>query len=140
MTRTFLTRLVGVLALAIGLALSVMANSASAQVVDRPAPPTLQVQTQAAAAPGSPVQTLPGGPSDAAAPNVAAASNPCGFFTRWDAYYNHCGYNSITIRVNFWYGANYRDITVWPGTSNLSTHPYLQGAGMITNAWCIRNC
>ncbi|NUT48155.1 MAG: hypothetical protein HOV94_12720 [Saccharothrix sp.] len=73
----------------------------------------------------------------------AAAS--CGFFTdpsdHYYAKYNHCGWApSIKIRVNFWYGWSTRDIWVGRYVTNLSTHWQLQGAGMITNAWCIQYC
>ncbi|WP_148107802.1 DUF6355 family natural product biosynthesis protein [Kibdelosporangium aridum] len=65
----------------------------------------------------------------------------CGFYAGpIDAYYKHCGTNWITIRVRFWYGASIKDIRVGPGITNLSNHPDLQGSGLITNAWCVKDC
>lgn len=163
MTRTFILRLLGVLGLALGLSLAVTAGSASAQIaMGGPYGPTgtssgqSQIQTRPDifqppySAPGSQIQntTDPGSQIQAGSQGGAEANGlsttdyrNCGFWVRWDSYYTHCGpAYSIKIRVNFWYGANYRDIWVGRGTTNLSTHPYLQGAGMITNAWCIQNC
>lgn len=166
--QSVLTRLGGVVALTLGLIFTLLAGSASAQISlkpDGPFTPPYSVPTVATApdagTPGGPYQPtgasgqylpqdgepgsrIQGGPHapDAASNDMSAKrSEQCGFYVRWDSYYKHCGgAQSIKIRVNFWYGANFRDIWVPRGITNLSTHPYLQGAGMITNAWCIQYC
>lgn len=124
MTRLFVTRLLGVLVLATGLAVSTFAATASA------------APTTGTSAPSAIVVT-----SGVSTEDATIQADPCGFFTRpFEAFYNHCGSNWIIIRVNFWYGASYTDIWVGPGTTNLTTHRQLQEGGFITNAWCITNC
>ncbi|KOX27079.1 hypothetical protein ADK67_14760 [Saccharothrix sp. NRRL B-16348] len=157
MTRTFILRLLGVLGLALGLSLAVTAGSASAQIaMGGPYGPTgansgqSQIQTQPSTFrapntnPGSQIQNGTQGGGGVSAQDVSAAAS-CGFFVdRSDhhyAKYNHCGSSpSIKIRVSFWYGWSTRDIWVGRYVTNLSTHSQLQGAGMITNAWCIERC
>ncbi|MFF5051697.1 DUF6355 family natural product biosynthesis protein [Micromonospora sp. NPDC000663] len=76
--------------------------------------------------------------------NVAAAT-PCGWSTPsvQTAWYNHCGSGPVVIQVEFfWRTSMYhpdRFICVWPGVTNLSTHPSLQG-GLITYAYYTRPC
>ncbi|ONI88042.1 hypothetical protein ALI22I_20070 [Saccharothrix sp. ALI-22-I] len=156
--RQFLTRLGLVLAVAVGAALSLAGNASAQMALGGPYGPTdtgrhSQIQT---VTPGSQVSgtTLgaqnrqePAAPSAPSSPSSTAggvgtlAYGDCGFYTGRDAWYRHCKNSWIIIRVNFWYGANYRDIWVGPNsTTNLSRHPDLQGAGLITNAWCIRYC
>ncbi|MDU0294814.1 DUF6355 family natural product biosynthesis protein [Saccharothrix longispora] len=166
MTRTFVMRLLGIVGLALGLTMAVSAASASAQIAMGgpygPAGengPRSQIQTRPDvfqppySAPGSQIQSTdaPGsqiqkGPQNGAVSTQgASAAASCGFFIdtsdRHHAKYNHCGWSqSIKIRVNFWYGWSTRDIWVGRYTTNLSTHWQLQGAGMVTNAWCVQNC
>lgn len=167
---TALFRLGGVLALALGLAFTLLAGSASAQMSLKPDGPfqapysSLDGQTAqggpygptAHGGPYAPVgaaqipSSVPASrlePVDAGStaagrvgvsPNVPAP--PCGFYSRWEAYYKHCKSNRIVIRVRFNYWGGTRDISVWPGTTNLSTRPSLQNNGMITNAWCVTYC
>ncbi|WP_309111987.1 DUF6355 family natural product biosynthesis protein [Saccharothrix sp.] len=151
--------MLGTLAIALGLVLALGTANANAQVaLAEPGTSTdaqgqSQPRTSEPATPDALIEGGPygphGGPRPTTDPTVAVDLNGlstsyyrnCGFWVRWDSYYTHCGSAyTIKIRVNFWYGANYRDIWVGRGTTNLSTHPYLQGAGMITNAWCIENC
>lgn len=164
MNRSIVARVLGTLAITLGLALALGTGNANAQVaLAEPggASATTQVQAMPTFTPpySAPDDQVQGGPYgshgagtnpqiqarvlDGAAIKELSTSDyrQCGFWVRWDSYYTHCGpAYSIKIRVNFWYGANFRDIWVGRGTTNLSTHPYLQGAGMITNAWCIENC
>lgn len=91
--------------------------------------------------------TLAAGLTFAGSAGTALADQPqprpeqCGFYASpTEAFYKHCGSNWITIRVRFWYGASIKDIRVGPGITNLSTHPDLQGSGLITNAWCVKDC
>ncbi|RAS59447.1 hypothetical protein C8D87_11459 [Lentzea atacamensis] len=136
MTRSYIGRVVGAFVVAAGMLLGLFAATASAQVVDHA--PAAQIQAAGADAKGA---ALAGSASSA---SVGAAYYQCGYYRNpyqgWDAYYTHCGRSTYPrIRVQFNYGWTHRDITVL-GTVNLSRHRDLQGAGVITNAWCIRDC
>ncbi|MGM1060909.1 DUF6355 family natural product biosynthesis protein [Saccharothrix sp. Mg75] len=157
MTRTFILRLLGVFGIALGLSLAVTAGSASAQIaMGGPYGPTSagssasQIQAHPGA-PGSQIQTeagvtLPGSqiqdegklaaPARAQAGTEGVTAQACGWYApNRNAYYVHCGSGRISINVEFWWGAGAtRSICVWPGTTNLSTHPSLQG-GLITYAY-----
>ncbi|GAB2992314.1 DUF6355 family natural product biosynthesis protein [Saccharothrix stipae] len=157
MTRTSILRLLGVLGLALGLSLAVAAGSASAQIAmggpygptstDKSASriqapsgtPGSQIQTQAGVVlPGSQIQgevkLAAPAPSQAGTEGVTAQG--CGWYApNRNSYYVHCGSGRISINVEFWWGTGAtRSICVWPGTTNLSTHPSLQG-GLITYAY-----
>ncbi|MEU7527297.1 DUF6355 family natural product biosynthesis protein [Saccharothrix sp. NPDC042600] len=153
MNRSIIARVLATLAITLGLALALGTGNANAQMAPAGSDTSTETQIQSRphatepphSAPDAQIQGGPYGPHNG--PNVdlnelsASDYRNCGFWVRWDSYYTHCGSAySIKIRVNFWYGANFRDIWVSRGTTNLSTHPYLQGAGMITNAWCIERC
>jgi hypothetical protein len=80
-----------------------------------------------------------------AAPNAASvsAAYTCGYsrdrYQGMDAVYTKCersAFPRIRVQFNYW---NTRDITI-VGSTNLSRHRDLQGAGVITGAWCIRDC
>lgn len=65
----------------------------------------------------------------------------CGYWLQYDSYYTHCGSGSIVIHVDTsWWGTD-RDITVWPGRTNLSQHWELKNdGGWIYGAYCIQRC
>ena len=149
--RTVITRLVGVLALAIGLSITLLAGSASAQIaLGGPYQPTDTGRTAhlQAATSGSQMQQAPGiptpGTSDPAGAQpgsvqpggVTTMAYPCGWSApNRNSYYNHCGYGRIQVNVEFWWGVGAtRTICVGHGVTTLSTHPQLQG-GLITYAY-----
>lgn len=133
--RTVFVRLLGILAITLGLALTTTTGSASAQFALK------------APAPGSQISVQPGAADTAGAPAATAegqigAAYTCGFWggnaRKW---YTHCGSaNSIYIKVEFNYGwANPEYTWVGKGTTNLS-YDYRYRDAAITDAWCISNC
>lgn len=137
MNRSYIGRVVGTFVVALGMLLGLFAASASAQVVDRVPASQIQAGGAGSGAVKGDLAAVPG------AAEVGAAYT-CGYsrdrYQGWDAVYVHCGRAAFPrIRVQFNYGWNHRDITI-SGSVNLSRHRDLQGAGVITNAWCIRDC
>ncbi|GAA2678755.1 MULTISPECIES: DUF6355 family natural product biosynthesis protein [Actinosynnema] len=101
--------------------------------------PGSQIQAQAGAPlPGSRIQSESGlaVPARAQAGTDGVTAQACGWYApNVNSYYIHCGSGRISINVEFWWGAGAtRSICVWPGKSNLSAHPALQG-GLITYAY-----
>lgn len=145
MNRSFITRLFGLAAATVALMVGLFAGGATAQIarnvpdsnISASAEQLTQINPMQPVA--APLST--GGVFiDGGGVGVQQAES-CGFWFRHDNYYTHCGYNSIVIRVEFVYGWNgTRDITVWPGRSNISRHGALQNNGFITNAWCVKRC
>jgi hypothetical protein len=105
--KRFLARVLGVPAMALALAATVLPGMASAQ-------PEPVHHDQAVSA-----RTM---------------SSPCGFYRNgWQAWYNHCGpMVRVWLAVQFSYGADdTRYLCLTQGDHNLSDHPSLQG-GWIT--------
>lgn len=145
MNRSIIGRVLTAFVVTAGLLLGLFATAASAQVVDRvPAAPIQAASDYGAGTQGSASSYGVGAQSSASSYAVGASYYQCGFYRNpysgWDAFYTHCGSSPFPrIRVSFNYGWSHRDITVL-GTANLSSHRDLQGAGFITDAWCISNC
>jgi hypothetical protein len=141
MNRSFMLGVAYTFAISVALVLGVFMSASPAQAA--PAGAAVPGSVHTAQTTGLEVRHSPVAPASniQGSPTVGTLAK-CGYWTGWfDAYYTHCADTWIWIRVNFWYGRDYRDIQVAPrSTTNLSDHPYLQGAGMITNAWCIHNC
>ena len=144
MNSSILRRVLGVLAIVFGLTLTLMGGSASAQVTDRDAPAT--------ASQAGTVSPYPSGPGikqqdtlvrDAAQPSGGVSTQGaeiCGYWLNRDSYYTHCGSNSIVIHVDFAFTSD-REITVWPGRTNLSQHWALRNqGGWIYDAYCVQRC
>ena len=148
MNRLFIVRVLGVLAVALGLTLTALTTGASAQVVDSVKP---AVSAQATGRAGS---TSPGPSSVTVDQSGYPARNAvgqsggvstqgseiCGYWLQYDSYYTHCGSNAIVIHVDFAWTQD-REITVYPGRTNLSQHWALKNqGGWIYDAYCIRYC
>ncbi|GLZ28180.1 hypothetical protein Lesp02_03700 [Lentzea sp. NBRC 105346] len=74
-----------------------------------------------------------------AASNELSATGQCGFYRdSRDAWYRHCGGGMLIIKVRSWWGAEVRELCVWPGDTNLSQHDGTKGMGYITYAWADR--
>lgn len=144
MNRSFLVRILGIVAIVFGLTLTAMAGSASAQVTDKITPATAaQTDVTSPDPAGSRNDQHERKAHDAAQPSGAVSAQGgeiCGYWAQRDAYYTHCGYNSIVIHVDFAVTGD-REITVWPGRTNLSQHWALRGqGGWIYDAYCVQRC
>ena len=159
--RTALIRLGGVLALTLGLAFTLLAGNASAQIALSPDGGQFQAPYSSPAggpygptAQGGPYgPTAHGGgtgaPSTSPAPGDAGvtatgtgqvgvdpkATYPCGWYApNSNSFYTHCGSGRIQINVEFYWGWSTRTICVPRGTTWLSGDERLQG-GFITYAY-----
>ncbi|MEU7480516.1 DUF6355 family natural product biosynthesis protein [Lentzea sp. NPDC042327] len=145
-------RVVGTFVVAAGLIFGLLAGTSSAQVTDS-GPRALAEHARAQGSASSYGVHEQGSASSYGAREqqswagthaVSASYYRCGYYrspySGLDAFYTHCGASTFPrIRIQFNYGWSHRDITVL-GTANLSRHYALQGAGMVTNAWCISDC
>ena len=132
MNRTHLGRLVGTLAVAAGLMLGLLSNTSSAQVID--SAPKARVAADRA-------DSLLAQGSASSYSAETSGYWECGYWRNGDAYYTHCGSSAFPrIEVSFMWGWTTRTIQISGGTANLTTHPKLQGAGMITGARCVADC
>jgi Family of unknown function (DUF6355) len=146
--RAFLIRVLGVLAVVLGLTLTAMTSSASAQVLGGVDPAaSAQAADEAKPEPagpsgviidqqGSPARNVVGQPGGVG----TQQTERCGYWLQYDSYYTHCGSYSIVIHVDFAWTQD-RQITVYPGRTNLSRHWALKDqGGWIYDAYCIRYC
>jgi len=147
--RSFLLRVLGILAVVLGLTLAAMTGSASAQVVDSVTPAaSAQAADQAkpdSAGPSGVIIGQQGSPARNAVGQSSGVGTQqterCGYWVQYDSYYTHCGYLPTVIHVDFSWGGPDREITVWPGRTNLSEHWALRNnGGWIYDAYCIRYC
>jgi hypothetical protein len=140
--RSIIARVLGIGAVVLGLTLSTMAGSASAQSRDSVQPDSQirtvdladTVQRLASAVPpdwkttaGAQAATDWQGAPSAGVDTLQ--TERCGYWAQYDSYYTHCGHNSIVIHVDFAFASD-RAITVWPGRTNCpSIHTCATAAG-----------
>lgn len=152
MNRSVIVRSLALVAILVGMTMTVLAGSASAQVVDSVRPAiSIQRTGQIEVTPRASESSTQGVVIDdqgTTNPAVTAPSGEvgtlqaeqCGYWVQYDSYYTHCGYNSIVIHVDFAFSPD-RQITVWPGRTDLSRHWALRSqGGWIYNAYCIQRC
>lgn len=144
MNRSLLVRSLGIAAIVFGLTLTAMASSASAQVTDRITPATVAQANVASPYPARAGVDQQDTLARAAAQSSGGVSTQgaeiCGYWLNRDSHYTHCGYNSIVIHVDFAFTSD-REITVWPGRTNLSQHWALRNqGGWIYDAYCVQRC
>lgn len=144
MNRPLIMRVLGVMAVVFGLTLTVMTSSASAQVTDRVTSATTTQANVASPYPsGVGVNQQDTLTRDAVQPSGGVSvqgAEICGYWLNRDSYYTHCGSNSIVIHVDFAFTRD-REITVWPGRTNLSQHWALRDqGGWIYDAYCVQRC